>query len=150
MMKVCVFWGIDGRETQKKSKLNMEVATTTTTVWHDRELRSMSWCHKYLPGNRIIDTLRSPNRPVMGFALQDQHSQNSANIPLQTRSSVDTWDPSSIVCSVKSISGGGLFSLTARIVFSSFWLLSRTIPPALGSAIVLLDLGDFFFVGYEE
>lgn len=73
------------------------------------------------------------------------------NIPLQTRSSVDTWDPSSMVCSVKSISGGGFFSLTARIAFSSFWLLSRTIPPALGSAIVMLDWGVvIFFAKYEE
>lgn len=49
-----------------------------------------------------------------------------------------------MVCSVKSISGGGFFSLTARIAFSSFWLLSRTIPPALGSAIVMLDWGWLF------
>ena len=37
-----------------------------------------------------------------------------ANVPLQTLSCVLTWVLSSIVCSVKSISGIGFFSCTAR------------------------------------
>jgi hypothetical protein len=38
--------------------------------------------------------------------------------PLQTRSSVFTWVPSSIVCRVKSISGTGFLFRTARIALS--------------------------------
>jgi hypothetical protein len=38
--------------------------------------------------------------------------------PLQTRSSVLTWVPSSMVCKVKSVSGGGFLFLTARIALS--------------------------------
>jgi hypothetical protein len=45
--------------------------------------------------------------------------QAEAQIPLQTRSMVLTVDPSSIVCSVKSISGTGLFSLMALSALST-------------------------------
>lgn len=54
------------------------------------------------------------------------------DIPLHTRSRVDTWVPSSMVCRVKSISGIGFFSLTARMAFSSFTFTTGE----LGSAIV--------------
>lgn len=39
-------------------------------------------------------------------------------IPLHTRSVVLTWEPSSMVCRVKSISGAGFFCLTARMAVS--------------------------------
>src|ERR1700753_1002126 len=39
-------------------------------------------------------------------------------LPLQTRSVVFTWVPSSMVCRVKSISGGGFLFLTARMALS--------------------------------
>ena len=37
-------------------------------------------------------------------------------LPFTTRSVVDTWVPSSMVCKVKSISGTGGFSVTARTI----------------------------------
>jgi hypothetical protein len=58
-------------------------------------------------------------------------SAAATTVPLQTRSIVLTWVPSSMVCSVKSISGSGFFSWTARMALSMYlvwskgcWLLS--------------------------
>lgn len=129
----------DGREPQKECEYGD--SNNHHMIWHDCELRSMSCITNICQAkknNRYIKVTQQT--PVMGLP----YKTSSTNIPLQTRSSVDTWDPSSMVCSVKSISGGGFFSFTARIAFSSFWLLSKTIPPALGSAIVMLDWGWLF------
>jgi hypothetical protein len=47
-------------------------------------------------------------------------------VPLQTLSRVDTWVPSSIVCSVKSISGTGFLCSTARSSWRSMLIEGAT------------------------
>jgi membrane-bound inhibitor of C-type lysozyme len=46
-------------------------------------------------------------------------------VPLQTRSLVLTWLPSSMVCKLKSISGSGFFSWTARMALSMYLAWSK-------------------------
>ena len=70
-------------------------------------------------------------------------------IPLQTRSCVLTWVPSSMVCRVKSISGTGFFCWTARMALSMYdcWSTSCWLFSMLGKRCWAVYSGA---VGVEE
>lgn len=56
------------------------------------------------------------------------------DLPLQTRSSVLTWVPSSMTWMEKSISGRGFFSRIARMALSTCWSLYDSVPPSVSMA----------------
>lgn len=91
-------------------------------------LRPIVWGEELVLSGRMESWCLNIYEEVPSLAMGAVRETLTLSVPLHTLSCVLTCEPSSIVCKVKSISGTGFFSCTARMVLSSCLVLFAPWP----------------------